>query len=59
VGFYAEAICSLLPTLQENLSVPSSRVKESSTSWTASPFQMGMIVFLEVSVKKKLQRYAA
>ena len=40
----------LLPTFQDNLSVPSSRVKDSS--WTVLPLKMGPIGCPETSVRK-------
>jgi hypothetical protein len=47
---YTVLVGSWLSSLQDNLSVPFSKVKQSKKNWTASPLKMGPVGCLETSV---------
>jgi hypothetical protein len=51
LGYNAASSGNPLPTFRDNVSVPSSRVKKSYSSWTSRPLKMGPIHCPETSVK--------
>jgi len=52
LGYWAACSCNSLPTYQDNLSVPSLRIKKFKVSSRISwPLKMGQIWFPEMSIR--------